>query len=250
MTIPLVALLLAGPDLCRAQEPLLKGLRVVRVVVAWTGGSDAEKVALQHSIELKLNQAGLALSTPDLPSPVLEAIPMLFIGVNGPGPVVPVTVQLYEDAFLMRNPADCTTASDANDKWLMDSLIKGSAPTKAELNEHYAPVEAEMLKNLTLPKYMLKATTWQRYGALRFEPAQGGQPESVASIVARYKAAMQYTAPATRAAELQMLQHMMDLEVQAASARSQGAADTSTARDTVLGFLDDFVNQWRSANGR
>jgi hypothetical protein len=41
---------------------------------------------------------------------------------------------------------------------------------------------------------------------------------------------------------------MMDLEVQAAMAEAQRPANPATVRETIKGYVDQFLNEWLAAN--
>jgi hypothetical protein len=240
--LALTLLLASGLIPAQAEEPLLKGLNDVRVVVTWTGGADADKSALQTGVELKLRQVGMHVFTPAELSGLQDAasyVPMLFIGVNGPGAAFPVTVQLYEGTYVVRDvyAKYKHTASDAYSQWYLARKNDPKPITDAESKEHFASAVAEMKENAALPLPLSrKATTWQMYGVV-----QSAQPESVKDIIARYaKASGGYMPP--------WYQHMMDLEVQAAMAEAKCNVNYSTVRDTINGFVDAFISEWLAAN--
>jgi hypothetical protein len=243
------ALLLAGGLIpVSAQDPPLKSLYgVLRVAVTWTGGSDADRNAIQTDVEFKLRQAGMTVATADQQvQPFFQQSPnvasMLFVGVGGGNAALPVTLELHERVYSLRDLISTmkTSALDAYVLW-HDARMKEPSPiTEAEMKEHMAPVLAESKENLCLSSStpMRDVTTWQRHGM-----AQATQHESVRDIIARYnREAQGFMAP--------VMQHEMDLEVQSAMAEAQRPASPGTVRDTIKGYVDQFLNEWSAANPR
>jgi len=227
----------------------LKGLISVLVSVTWTGGVDPDRDALQGDVELKVRQAGMHVLTAGQQAQTFadaQAVTfgsMLFVGVGGSGAAIPVTLELHEKVYLPRDLVSAMkfTALDAYSQW-HDARMKEPSPiTEAEMNEHMAPVEAETKENrcLSSSTLMRDAAIWERHGI-----AQSVQPESAQSIVARYRPAILEASQNGRP----FLEHMMDLEVQAAMAEAQRPANPGTVRDTIRGFVDQFVNEWLAAN--
>jgi hypothetical protein len=97
-----------------------------------------------------------------------------------------------------------------------------------------------MKQNAALPlPPSQKAATWLRCGVV-----QSAQPESVPNIIARYRTAIFQAAPAGRP----FLEHMMDLEVQAATANTRCEISYATVQDTINRFVDAFISDWLAAN--
>jgi hypothetical protein len=83
----------------------------------------------------------------------------------------------------------------------------------------------------------VSASIWHRYGI-----AQNSQIESVKDIIGRYRREWKGVGISGAA------QHMMDLEVQAAIASAQQPTTVGTVRETIKGFVDEFVNAWLKVN--
>jgi hypothetical protein len=209
-------LLFASATPSVAQDSQLRGLTGVRVVVTWTGGADSDKDALQSDVELRLRQAGMRVLTADEQA-LAPGRPMLIVGVGGPGAATPVAVTLSEAVTLERENLVASA-------WLVARLKQPNPITDEEYSEH---------------SVQRMATTWQRFGV-----AQNTQTESVKQIIARYANHPYWQTPAGRP----IVQHMMDLEVQAAMAEAQRPANPGTVRDTVKGYVDTFLNDWLAAN--
>ena len=212
----LFSVLASGVMPVRAQVALLKGLTSVRVLVSWTGGADSNADALRTDVELKLRQAGLRVLSSEEQT-ATPGHPLFFVGLVGTGVVIPVTIGVVERASLERDNIAFTAWLEAREK-------QPSPITDAEIaaQTHWSDV-----------------TTWMRYGA-----AQNAQAESVQEIIARYKREWAGVGM-SRVAE-----HMMDLEVQAATARLQNPTNPGTVRDTVKSYVDIFLNDWLAANPR
>jgi hypothetical protein len=236
--------LLAGECVpANAQTPLLKGLIGVRVSVVWTGGAATDRDAIQSDVELKLRQAGMYVDAPQ-GSQAPPLFPLLFIGVGGIGAAGPVTVEFHESVYVCRDyfPMMKLTATNAYAEWFMARKKEPTPITEEEHQEHMAPVLAEGAENSHLaPPPPRDATTWERHGI-----AQAVQPESVKDIIARYAQHPYWQTPAGRP----IVQHWMDLEVQAAMAEAQRPVGLNTVRDAINGFVDQFLNEWLTPNPR
>jgi hypothetical protein len=232
-----------GAGACNAQNPSLKNIAIVRVVVAWAGAADADKAAVLSDTQLKLRQAGIGVLGPDEKSVVNW--PTLFIGI-GPGTTaVPLIVELTEEAYMNRDivARGKYAASAAYFMWYQERSKNPSPLTDEEKNEHMAPMLAESKENAALPLPPPQSpASWLRYGL-----AQSAQAESVPSIIARWKAEIldsNVTTPAGRPIK----EHMMDLEVQAAMAKNQSPVSAAVVRETIKGYVDVFLNDWLAAN--
>jgi hypothetical protein len=105
-------------------------------------------------------------------------------------------------------------------------------PPDEEVLNHAVPIALGGVTNL-------EVATWLRYGI-----AQAVQPESVKDIIARYAKHPYWETPAGRP----IVQHWMDLEVQAAMADAQRPVRPATVRDAIKGYVDQFINEWLAAN--
>jgi len=209
-------LLVCGLIPAGVQDSPLNGLTDVRVAVDWPAGSDAERGAVQTGVELKLRQAGLhVLTAAD------HRHTRLLIRIGGIGAAIPLVVELDETTYLERDTNSFNT-------W-MDARIKDTSPlTSSEIKRHTVRSWA--------------AATWLMFGV-----AQDVQAESVQSIIARYKAEIQNWQLTTPAA-VPVKEHMMDLEVQAATANAKCNTSYVTVRDTINSFVDAFINDWVATN--
>jgi hypothetical protein len=247
----ITALILLGGVMARAsaQDPVLKGLGAVRVLVSWTGGTDAEKDALKTDVELKLRQAGLFIVSDDGST--------LFVGIGAGNVAVPVIVELREQGYMVRdlNSRMNFTAFEAYLQWRTARRRDPAPITDAEDKEHQVAVFAEAKENGNLPLSQVltiprDVTIWYRYGA-----AQNAQTESVQQIIARYQKVLLAVLPSgALAADIaspgvrQTIQHMMDLEVQAAMASAQNPVSPGSVHDTIKSYVDAFLNDWLAAN--
>ena len=233
-----ILLLVASAKHGQAQDPLLKGLIGVRVAVTWTGGAVADRDAIQTDVELRLRQAGMHVATSPVGKPPDSSYPLLFVLIGGTGTAAPVGVELHESVYLGRDylPLMKFTAFNAYAQWYAARVKEPRPITDSETKGHLDPVMAEMRENshLSFPPSR-DGTTWQRHGV-----AQSTQSESVKDIIARYASNPYWQTPAGRP----IVQHQMDLEVQAAMAEAQRPANSATVRDTVRGFVDAFLNDW------
>lgn len=84
--------------------------------------------------------------------------------------------------------------------------------------------------------YRTSGVVWQRFGI-----AQNALTETVQQIVERYKKASAPWVPT------QAEQHMMELEIQVATANAQSAASLSV-REIVKNYVDAFLNDYLAAN--
>jgi hypothetical protein len=205
-------LLLAGASPAVAQDTQLKGLAGVRVVVTWAG-AEADRGAIQTDVELRLRQAGIRVLT-EPEQAQTPGHPVLFIGIGAIGPVIPVAIELGERVWLERE-----SKADA-------------AALAARLKQPNASID-EAFANSQTP--LRDATIWRRCGV-----AQAEQPESVKDIIARYEKKYVMTN--------QGVQHMLDLEVQAALAGAHRAASIGTVRESVNAWVDEFLNAWLAVN--
>jgi len=190
----------------------------VQVAVEWPDGADADRKAIQSEIELKMRQSGMrVLTKEENDKNLVVGHPVFLVIISGTSPATLVSCLLLETVQPER-------ALIAYQTWLKNRTGHSTPITEAEFDEHAG---------------FMAATTWQRYGA-----AQAVPPESVQDIVARYKPAIFQATPAGR----QILEHMMDLEVEAAMANAQRSASLNTVRDRIEGYVDQFLNEWLAAN--
>jgi len=176
-----------------------------------------------------------------------EESPHLAIRAAQMGAAVIVDMGFREKVYLARDSTSMMkrSALAAYIHMYEDARAKGIPVTNADVPELAAEAEAERKGATPLPLPPLRdAVTWERHGvALSSE-----KPEAVpANIIARYKAEIldtRLTPPADRAIKEQL----MALEVQAAIANCQRPATVTNVRDTIVGYVDEFLNEWLAAN--
>jgi hypothetical protein len=235
----------ASAGASHAQNSPLNNVAIVRVVVSWTGATDADKAAVLSDARLKLRQAGIAVLGPEEKSVVNW--PTLFIGIGPGATALPLIVELTEEAYLNRDIAfrGKYTASAAYFMWYQERSKNPSPITDEERSQRMAPMLAEARENAALPlPPPQNPASWVRYGL-----AQNAQAESVQNIIARWKAEIldsNMTTPAGRPIK----EHMMDLEVQAAMAKYQNPVSAAVVRETLKAYIDAFLNDWLAANPR
>jgi hypothetical protein len=231
-----VLLLGCGSIPAWAQFSDLKGLTAVRVSVTWNGGTASERETIQAAVELSLRQAGLFVPGADLSPEAQSAMPLLSIGIAGNDKAIPIAVELQESAIVTRDwfYNGGFAAVNAFVEWYASRTKQPTPITKEEIAEHSKPDLAALAS--TPPR---RVTTWRRYSV-----AESAQPETVQQIIARYASHPYMQTPAGRP----IVQHWMDLEVQAAMANAQRPASPATVRDTIKAFVDAFLNEWLAAN--
>jgi hypothetical protein len=113
---------------------------------------------------------------------------------------------------------------------------------EAENAEHLKQALTGLEKNQSVapPPDGRSLITWERYGI-----AQTVQPESVQQITERYFSLLRSGSVTPAAAPF--VQHMMDLEAQAAMANAQRPA-IPAVRDTVNSLVNTFLSEWLAAN--
>ena len=195
----------------------LRGLTGVAVIFLWNGATPADNQAIEAEIELRLRRAGMHVLEPAEYDPdKTPGMPTLYISVTGTGLAIPISVEMQEQVFSMRGLSE------------------------RERREHSPSVGARSGENPNEGELLIFwATTWERHGV-----AQNAPNESVKDIIDRYR--KEWAAVGISGAA----QHMMDLEVQAAMANAQHPAGLGTVRDTVKGYVDEFVNAWLTVNPR
>jgi hypothetical protein len=121
-----------------------------------------------------------------------------------------VAIELREQAYLLRDMGSAMkfTAFNAYMQWYVARAKEPNSITEAEMKEHQVPVHAEAKENAALPLPPPRDATTWE----RRGVAQSVQPESVRDIIA------------------------------------QRPANPGAGRDTIKGFVDEFLNAWLAAN--
>lgn len=222
-----------------AQNAVLTGVNSLMVRVSWENASETETSTLRNDVELRIRKTGLMILPWDESLARYATRLTVIVGRLNPASIV---VQTLEPVYVSREVMSAWDNTESNKyfAWVMEAIHDEKKSTDAEMAEHYKPVERETKRNraLALPAPR-DAVTWALTGSVGVSPS-----ETVNQVIQRYSQSSLWETPAGRP----IIQHRMDLEVQAAMETEKASPRLSNIQLVVDSFVDSFVSDWMKAN--